>query len=179
MFDLLNNQFLVPTPAHTIVAQLAADLTIDMFGPFQAGDTNTKVVRTCSIIAIPLGYSQLFLASDGITPKYYFFKTAVHPHIINNNSLEGKCTTVLIHFFQVAIICNVSNTPSTLKWLNLLTHEASSVDVGKWSKFSCTNLAGFWSVSSKGKEESMGSNRNSLPLRVALSNCESGERELP
>ena len=60
MFDLLNNQVLVPTVDH-ITAQLAADATIEMFGPFQAGDANTQVARTRSIIVIPFRYSQLFL----------------------------------------------------------------------------------------------------------------------
>ena len=52
VFNLLNNTVVVPTPA-TIVAALAADANLQLMGPYQNGDANTKGVKTWKMSPVP------------------------------------------------------------------------------------------------------------------------------
>jgi len=83
-----------------IGAQLAVDNTLQMVGPYAAGDPDTVEVRTRSILAIPNNYVSLFLSQpEGVCPRYYF--ETILP-VIEADGMAQTCMP-LTHFCQVAI----------------------------------------------------------------------------
>ena len=126
LFELIGNTVLVPTVAH-ITAQIAADPNLDIFGPFQAGDANTEVVRSRNSILVPFRYSQYFLAQDGITPKQYF--ETVYPQLVND-TLDQECTA-LTQFFQIAFTRSGHGLPSILDRTDIPTASRSDIVLEK------------------------------------------------
>ena len=81
LFNLFPNQILVPTVA-TILTQLSADTTLEMFGPYQAGDQGTKIVHMRSFNLIPFTYVNVFIATS-TTPVYFF--NHIYPQMVDDN----------------------------------------------------------------------------------------------
>lgn len=120
LFNLITNQVRVPEVGH-IIAQLAADATIQRFGPYNNGDADTEVLRTRSVVTIPFPYVQLFMAAERMSPRSYFEQ--VYPAIVADGA-EQQCLP-LTRFFQVAIT-NDANNNSMLNVANLPTGRRST-----------------------------------------------------
>jgi hypothetical protein len=69
-FNLIPN-IMVATAAN-IQGLLGGDATLEMLGPFNAGDADTVDIRTRSIVPIPNKYVGLFLSQpEGVTPLLF------------------------------------------------------------------------------------------------------------
>ena len=99
VFNLLNNQVLVPT-VPTIQAFLQADVDNNWMGPYTAADQGTEIVKGRKIIPIPHSVGSLFLAKEGgVSPRYYF--TTILPQL-EAEGIADACLS-LTQYFQMAI----------------------------------------------------------------------------
>lgn len=98
-------------------------------GPYNAGDANTEVVCTRSVVTVPFTYAQLFLAAERMSPRMYFEQ--VYP-VIQTDGNEQSCLP-LTRFFQLAITDNGQNT-STLNVTTLPTGSRSNHLLEKYDR---------------------------------------------
>ncbi len=109
-FNLIPN--ITVATAANIQGLLGGDATLQMLGPFNAGDADTLDIRTRSIVPIPNKYVGLFLSQpEGVTPRYYF--ETILP-VIEADGMGQTCMP-LTHFCQVAITRPAANATSTIQ----------------------------------------------------------------
>ena len=103
-FDLLPNEVRVGTVGG-ILAAITTNPNTEWMGPFTNLDQNTEDVNTRRVIPIPHSLVGLFLAQEGVSPRYYF--DTIYPHLVDKG-IETECVA-LTQFFQVAITRTLAN----------------------------------------------------------------------
>lgn len=94
VFNKVNTQVVVPDAA-TIVAELTADPTIGVMGPYDAGDANTTGAKFRKIYPVPHDIAGLFAARpEGTTWKHYF--GVICPAIVNDGNEVAYAPLTLV-----------------------------------------------------------------------------------
>ena len=94
VFNKVNTQVVVPDAA-TIVAELTADPTIGVMGPYNAGDADTTGAKTRKICPVPHDIAGLFAARPGGTTWQHYFGV-IYPAILNDGNEVAYAPLTLV-----------------------------------------------------------------------------------